>query len=166
MIWRCFLSTGCSVWTYLVAQMVKNLPTIQETWVQFLGQEDPLEKGMTTHSCTLAWRIRWTEEAGRLQSMGSQRVGHNCMTNTNTHTHTHTHTHTQECKTHAVLLSILGWEVCLEDSRAQEEGSRDRLVLELMRQKGQNIAPESMKGWSLCNWGTGQGYGNDRQCWN
>ena len=57
--------------------MVKNLPAIQETWVQFLGQEDPLEKGMATHSSILAWRILWIEEPGGLQSMGSQRVGHN-----------------------------------------------------------------------------------------
>ena len=61
----------------LVAQMVKNLPAVLETWVQFLGQEDPLEKGMATHSSILAWRIPWTEEPGRLQSMGLQRVGHN-----------------------------------------------------------------------------------------
>jgi len=57
----------------LVAQMVKNLPAVLETWVQFLGQEDPLEKGMATHSSILAWRIPWTEEPGRLQSMGPQR---------------------------------------------------------------------------------------------
>ena len=49
---------------------------MQETWVQFLDQEDPLEKGMATHCSILAWRIQWTEEPGRLQSMGSQRVGH------------------------------------------------------------------------------------------
>ena len=60
-----------------MAQMVKNLPTLQETWVQSLDQEDPLEKEMATHSSTLAWRTLWTEEPGRLQSMGSQRVGHN-----------------------------------------------------------------------------------------
>ena len=58
-----------------MAQMVKNLPAIQETWVRFLGQEDSLEKGMATHSNILAQRIPWTEEAGGLQSMGSQRVG-------------------------------------------------------------------------------------------
>ena len=56
----------------LVAQSVKNLPAMQETQVQFLDQEDPLEKEMTTHSSILAWRIPWTEEPGRLQSMGSQ----------------------------------------------------------------------------------------------
>ena len=52
--------------------MVKNLPAMQETWVQSLGQEDPLEKGMATHSNILAWRIPWTEEPGRLQSIGLQ----------------------------------------------------------------------------------------------
>ena len=56
-----------------VAQMVKNLPAIQETWVSSLGQEDPLQKEMATHSSILAWRIPWTEEPGRLQSMGSQK---------------------------------------------------------------------------------------------
>ena len=56
--------------------MVKNLPAMQETWVRSLGWEDPLEKGMATHSSILAWRILWTEEPGGLQSMGSQRVTH------------------------------------------------------------------------------------------
>ena len=56
--------------------MVKILPEMQETQVQSLGQEDPLEKGMATHSSILAWRIPWTDEPGGLQSMGSQRVGH------------------------------------------------------------------------------------------
>ena len=59
----------------LVAQLVKNPPAMPETLVQFLGWEDPLEKGMATHSSILAWRIPWTEEPGRLQSMGLQRVG-------------------------------------------------------------------------------------------
>ena len=54
--------------------MVKNLPAMQETWVQSLHLEDPLEKGMVTHSSSLSWRIPWTEEVGRLHSMGSQRV--------------------------------------------------------------------------------------------
>ena len=60
----------------LVAQMVKSLPAALETWVRSLGQEDPLEKGMATHSSILAWRIPWTEEPDRLQSMGLQRVRH------------------------------------------------------------------------------------------
>ena len=60
----------------LVAQTVKRLPAKQETRVQFLGWEDPLEKEMAIHSSTLAWKIPWTEEPDKLQSMGSQRVGH------------------------------------------------------------------------------------------
>ena len=60
----------------LVARSVKNLPAMQETWVQFLGQEDPVKKGMATHSSILAWRNLWTEKPGRLQFMGSRRVGH------------------------------------------------------------------------------------------
>ena len=65
-----------SEWAALVAQTVKNLPAMPETRVQSLGQENPLEKGMATHSSILAWKIPWTEEPGRLQSRGSQRVGH------------------------------------------------------------------------------------------
>ena len=57
--------------------MAKNLLAMQETWVQSLGQEDSLEKGMAIHSSILSWRIPWTEEPGGLQSRGSQRVGHN-----------------------------------------------------------------------------------------
>ena len=67
----------CLMVSSLVAQMVKRLPAMQETWVPSLVQEDPLEKEMATHSSTLAWKIPWTEKPGRLQSMGSQRVGHN-----------------------------------------------------------------------------------------
>ena len=62
--------------TSLVAQMVKRLPAMRKTRVRSLSQEDPLEKEMATHSSTLAWKIPWTEEPGRLQSMGLQRVGH------------------------------------------------------------------------------------------
>ena len=61
---------------HVAAQMVKNLPAMQETPVLSLDQEDPLEKGMATHSSTLAGRNPWTEEPGRLQSLGSQSVGH------------------------------------------------------------------------------------------
>ena len=59
-----------------MAQLVKNLPAMQETWVPSADWEDPLKEGMATHSDILAWRIPWTEEPGGLQSMGSQRVGH------------------------------------------------------------------------------------------
>ena len=64
----------------LVAQMIKNLPAMQETQVQSLDQEDPLEKGMVTHSSILVWRISWTNETDRLPSMPSQRVGHDWTT--------------------------------------------------------------------------------------
>ena len=63
-------------WASLVAQLVKNPPTVQVTLVRSLGREDPLEKGTATHSSILAWRIPWTEEPGRLWPMGRQRVGH------------------------------------------------------------------------------------------
>ena len=65
-----------------VAQLVKSLPAMQETWVRSLGQEDPLEKEMAIHASILAWRIPWTEEPGGLQFMGSQRVGHDWENNT------------------------------------------------------------------------------------
>jgi len=63
-------------WASPVTQIVKNPPAMWETWVQFLSQKDPLEEGMATLSSILAWRILWTEEPSGLQSMGSQRVGH------------------------------------------------------------------------------------------
>ena len=72
--------------------MVKNLPAMQKTRVLSLSGEDSLEKRMTTHSSILAWRIPWTEEPGKLQSMGSQTVEHNRATNTHTHTHADFHT--------------------------------------------------------------------------
>ena len=64
------------MWASMMVQMVKNVPAVQKTRVQFRGWDDPLEKGMATHSSILAWRNPWTEEPGGLQSMGSQRVGH------------------------------------------------------------------------------------------
>ena len=62
------------LWASLIAQLVKNFPAMQETWVRFLGWEDPLEKETATHSSILAWKIPWTEEPGRLQSIGSQEL--------------------------------------------------------------------------------------------
>jgi len=67
-------------WTSLVAQMVKRLSTMWETRVRALGQEDTLEKKMAIHSSAIAWKIPWTEEPGRLQSVGSQTVGHDLAT--------------------------------------------------------------------------------------
>ena len=69
-----FSSRVILFWASLVAQRVKRLPAMQETWVQSLGQEAPLEKEMVAHSSTLTWRIPWTEKPGRLQFMGLQRV--------------------------------------------------------------------------------------------
>ena len=76
----CSFTFSLSLWASLVAQMVKHLPAMRDTQVRSLGQEDPLEKEMTTHSSTLAWKIPWMEEAGRRQSMESQRVGHDWAT--------------------------------------------------------------------------------------
>ena len=76
----------------LVAQMVKSLPTMWEIWVRSLGWEDLLQKEMATHSSTLAWKILWKEEPGRLPSMGSQRVGHNWL-------HSLTQIYTITCRT-------------------------------------------------------------------
>ena len=67
--------------------MVKNLPAMQENWVQSMDQEDPLEKGMATHSSILTWKIPWTEEPGRLQFTGLQKVRHGLVTNTFTYVH-------------------------------------------------------------------------------
>ena len=78
LLWLFMLSYGAS----LMAQTVKNLPAMRETWVQSPGWEDPLEKEMATHSSILAWRIPWTEEPGRLQSKGSKRAGQEWVTNT------------------------------------------------------------------------------------
>ena len=74
-------------WASLAAQLVKSQPAMQETWIWSPGWEDPLVKGMATHSIILAWRILWTEEPGGLQSMGSQRVWHDWATFTHTLKH-------------------------------------------------------------------------------
>ena len=94
----------CS-WASLVAQMVKNSPAMQETWVWSLGWEDSLEEGMATHSSILAWRIPWTEESGRLQPMGLQRVGHDWA---NKHSTAHD---TIKEKGMAIHSSILAWRI-------------------------------------------------------
>ena len=86
-------------WASLVAQMVKNHSTMRETWIQSLGWEDPLEKGRATHSSIVAWRIPWTEDPGRLQSMGMQRVRHNWVTKPSPAQHKDTHVtfHKEHC---------------------------------------------------------------------
>ena len=70
------ISNVSHLWVFLVAQVVKNLPARQETWVQSLGWEDPRKEGLATHASILAWRIPWTEELGGLQSMGWESLGH------------------------------------------------------------------------------------------
>ena len=102
--WFCI--GACTRQASLVAQMVKNLLAMQETWVQSLGQEDPLEKGMATHSSILAQSIPWTEVPGRLQSVGSQRVRHDGGINTFTFTFSST-------RQTALLTGPLGLPLCL-----------------------------------------------------
>ena len=86
-------------WASLVAQMVKNLPAMQDTQVRSLGQEDPLEKEMATHSSIFAWEIPWTEEPGRLQSTGLQRVRHDLATKQQTTSYLSSsfHCHANNC---------------------------------------------------------------------
>ena len=101
-----FCVGACTRQASQVAQMAKNLLAMQETWVQSLGQEDPLEKGMAAHSSILAQSIPWTEVPGRLQSMGSQRVRHGGGTNTFTFTFSST-------RQTALLTGTLGLPLCL-----------------------------------------------------
>ena len=82
-----FVAQFSGLWASLGAQLVKNRPAILETWVLSLGWEDPLEKGLATHSSILSWRIPWTEEPGRLQSMGLQKVGRDWTTKTSSILH-------------------------------------------------------------------------------
>ena len=77
MINQCLYIKPLLSWAFLIAQLVRNLPAVQETWVLSLGWEDPLEKEMASHSSILAWKISWTEELGGLQSMGLQIVRQN-----------------------------------------------------------------------------------------
>ena len=92
----------------LVAQMVKNLPAVQETQVHSLGWEDPLEKEMATQSSVLPWEIPWMEEPGRLQPRGLQTIGHNWVTNIHMHTHTHqNHTRPEHLEARVPLYYLL-----------------------------------------------------------
>ena len=104
-------------WASLGAQMVKNLHTMKETWVWFLGQEDPLEEKMATHSSILAWRAPWTEEPGRLYSKGSQGVVHDWAINTILHYYMK--------KAIATHSSTLAWKIpwTEESGRLQSMGS-------------------------------------------
>ena len=100
-----FVCEYLNLWASLVAQRLKRLPAMQETWVRSLGREDPLEKETATHSSILAWRIPWMEESGGLQSTGSQRVGHDWATS-------HTHTH-HNCDCFFVFLMLFNYSIYL-----------------------------------------------------
>ena len=102
-------------WASLVAQMVKNLLAMQDTWVQSLACENLLEKGMATHSSVLAGRIPWTEETGRLQSMGLQRIRHDWVSNTQMHTHTNTHICIHACTCLLYSMLSLSWDAMCTD---------------------------------------------------
>ena len=91
----------------LVAQRLKRLPAMRETWVRSLGREDPLEKEMATHSSIPAWRIRWTEEPGELQSTGSQRVGHDWATSLSLNKPYWPKNHINNSKVNRVILRFL-----------------------------------------------------------
>ena len=97
---------------HLVAQRLKPLPAMRETWVQSLGQEDPLEKEMATHSSIFAWRIPWTEEPGVLQSTGSQRVGRDWATSLSL----------QSNKSAGLLRWLSGKRICLRCRRCKRWG--------------------------------------------
>ena len=112
LIWIRYFYCGAS----LVAQMVKNLPAMQETLVWSLGWKDPLEKRMSTHSNVLVWRIPWTEEPGGLQFMRSQRAGHNWVTHT--HTHPLYHHLTKMKKLELWTANPLAWSEHQESGRA------------------------------------------------
>ena len=103
------LCVDAHIWnlgTSLVAQTVKSLPAVQETQVWSLGREDPLKKGMAINSSILAWRIPWTEESCQVQSMWSQRVRHDWLSDTHMHTHIHTHTHIQTESRKMILMNL------------------------------------------------------------
>ena len=111
-IWQYLLKFNIYVPYYeasLVAQWLQNLPAMQEMQIQSLGQEDPLEEGMATHSGILAWEMPWTEKPSRLQSMGSQRVGYDLVTN-------------QHHLPKSVLSGI--WEMTLSSSVSSSEKTR------------------------------------------
>ena len=95
-------------WAYLVAQWLKNLPAVQETWVLSLGQEDPLEKEVANHSSILAWTIPPREEPGSVQFMGLQRVGHDWATDTHTHKGNYTYPGAT-CLDESPTLSFTSW---------------------------------------------------------
>ena len=113
----------------LGALVVKNLSTMQEPWVQSLGQEYPLEQEMATHSSIPAWEIPWTEEPGGLQSLGSQRVRHNWVTNTYTH--------------HQFMTKRWLWPLCVHHSQGMCKGGKNPFLVSKM---GLHCIPNSLPG--------------------
>ena len=116
----------------LLAQMVKNLPAMQETWVQSLGWKDPLEKGMATHSSILAWRIPQTEEPGRYSPRGSQRVRHNSAANFLSHVYTFINTHltVHLTRTHfIVLLNLFSYLFHQTVTCQRQQGNRIQIYI-------------------------------------
>ena len=121
----------------LVAQMVKDLPAVQETWVWSLGLEDPLEKEMVTYSRILAWGIPWTEGPGRLQSMGSQRVRNDWATNTFTITFTYIQLNiTPAIKMNKILSFEATWvdlETVIQSEVTQTEKEKYHIIFVICR---------------------------------
>ena len=103
----------CKIQASLVAQLVKSLPAMWETWVQSLGWEDPLEKEMATHSNTLVWTIPWTEEPDRLPFVGSHRAGHDWMTNTSL-------SYVRYIYSYTYILSVLSWQLSIDLENIQK----------------------------------------------
>ena len=128
-------------WVSQVSQMVKNLPAVQETGVPSLGWEDPLEKGMGTHSSILAWRILWTESGG-LQSMESQRVRHDWATNTHTHTHT-----PKTCSEQAWCCGDLTHELFKELRAPSRKKVRKKMILVLSGHLGMDTKLQILRGY-------------------
>ena len=157
---------------FLVSQTVKNLRAMRETWVQLLGWKNPLEKGMATHSSILAWKTPWTEEPGRLQSMRSQRVRHDCATNTYTHTRTHTHTYTysrilfrhEKEWNFAICDNMYGsWECCAKSNKSDRERQIPYNLTYMWNLKqNENYAHRYREQIGSCQ---GHGFGGGRNGW-
>ena len=131
----------------LIAQSVKNLLIVQGTWVQSLGQEDPLEKEMATHSSILAWKIPWTEEPAWLQSIGSQRVGDNWRTNTSLHLSCFSHVQlfaTLRTVAHQALLSM-------RFSRQDTEVDCNFLLQGILLTRESNLCLLCNPHWQVCS---------------
>ena len=103
--------------------MVKNLPAMWETWVRTPGGEEPLEKGMATHSSILVWKIPWTEESDRLQSMGPQKLGHDQANNTHTHTHKNLYVRLYYCLFVFILNGHWGHDILLKKQKTKGKKS-------------------------------------------